>query len=217
MAPLVSLADLWQHLQLAEGTDAPLFQKLIAGYTAEINRACDRSAAPFSDALTGRVEVLEGVQGYRLSLDYPIASVAAIKLGRNFAQPDATLDPTDANQVMFEVGGRTLVRSDGNYWDSSIGDVLSWARGGPLTPEAGRRGPPTRVQITYTTQDFRPAEVQKAVIMAVAAAYTQQGSDGVKSESLGNYSYTLASLSDGSPLGTTWQTAVDLHRRVTFL
>lgn len=217
MAPLVSLADVWTHLEVEEGTDGPRLQKLIAGYTAEINRACDRSEAPFCDAIDSRTEVREGVTGYRLFLDYPIDTITSIKIGRSFASPDVELNPADPEQVTFDVGRNELVRTDGNYWDQSLDTLLSWSRGGPLNGDPTRRGPPPRVQIIYKTKDFRPAEVQQAVILAVAAAYNQQGSDGVKSESLGNYSYTMASLSDGSPLGTAWQGAIALHRRLAFL
>lgn len=141
--------------------------------------------------------------------------VTSIKLGRSFATPDETLDPTDPEQVMYKVGGTELLRTDGGYWDRSTGGLLSWAAGGRMNEGLTPNGPPTMVQVVYTTQDFRPPEAQLAVVLAVAALYNQRGNEGLKSESLGQYSYTLANLTaEEGPVGKAWRDAVEAHRRV---
>lgn len=206
--PLVSLPDLKTYLSVSGASDDALLSRLLAQATALLNKDCDRARAPFSDALTARVERQEARGGTRLRLDYPIASIASILVGRNFSAPDVTLDPTNPDHVMFEVGGRELIRTDGDYWNGAMGGLLSWQCGGPL--HGGDRDPvPTFVQITYTTQPDLPADAALAIQSVVAQIYRRRGSEQVKSESLGQYSYQLADVAAGDSL---WQAAVANHR-----
>jgi hypothetical protein len=211
--PLVSLADLKAYL----GGDVPaaddaLLASLLTATVALLNRECHRERAPFSDALTARVEVQDACPGTRLRLDYPIAAVTSVKLGRNFASPDATLDPGNPDQLVFRVGERELIRTDGGYWDGSEEDLLAWQRGGELNG-GGVRPLPTFVQVTYDTQADLPEEAALAVKSVAAALYRRRGSEAVKSEALGAYSYTLAEVTAGDPL---WQAVVARERAARF-
>lgn len=206
--PLVTLTDLKAYLGSTPTTDDALLSRLLAQALALLNKDCDRTRAPFSDAITARVERQEARGGTRLRLDYPIAGVASILIGRNFSAPDATLDPTDPDQVMFEVGGRELIRTDGEYWNGAMAGLLSWQRGGSLN--GGEVEPtPTFIQVTYTTQPDLPPDAALAVQSVVAQIYRRRGSEQVKSESLGQYSYQLADVAAGDAL---WQQAVANHR-----
>lgn len=209
--PLVGLDDLKVYLGDVPATDESLLSQLLAATIRLLNAQCFRERAPFSDALTGRVEVQEAVGGTRLRLDYPIGAVTSIKIGRNFASPEQTLDPTNADQVFFQVGDRELVRTDGEYWDQSVASLLSWQRGGPINGPTDSRGVPIFVQVTYNTQPDLPEEAALLVKQAVANIYRRRGSEAVKSETLGSYSYTLAEAAAADPV---WQAFVSANQRL---
>lgn len=213
-APLVTVPALQASLGLEPGTDDANLQVILDGVIGDLLKATDRVECPFSDAIPNRVERIRATQAERIWLDYPIAAVSAIALGSNKNAPDQTLDPSDTSAVAFEIGGTELTRVDGGCWDSSLGDLLSWARGGPMVPSSARRGAPSFVWVTYTTKDFRPADVVSAALNVSARIYQRRGSEGVKSETLGAYSYTLGSITEDND---QWQGVIDRYRRRAFL
>lgn len=212
--PLVTLPAFQAYLGLEPGTDDAVLQSLLDGALAQFTAAVDRVECPFSDALPARIERIRGCPQLRIWLDYPIASIAAIQLGSNKNAPDQTIDPADTSLVAWEVGGTELTRVDGGTWDSNDSDLLSWARGGPLVSDPSRRGVPSFVWVTYATQPFLPADVALAIQSVAATLYQRRGNDGVKSETLGAYSYQLAAATVENDL---WQAAVLRYRRATFV
>jgi hypothetical protein len=149
-----------------------------------------RSNAPFGTALTARTEVHQGDSGSAvLTLDYPIASITSIGIGRSVTVPDETIIPTDTNAVLWQPGTRDLIRVDGGYW-------RGWYH-------------PTWVQVVYNTQDYQPDDVKLAIKQKVALIYQGRGKEGFSSVTRGSRSWTMA---DPASQGTEWDRAINNYR-----
>jgi hypothetical protein len=217
---LASVDELALLLGLSESqaeTDEDLLELILDGAVALFQSETDRSDTPFQESEEDREEIFDARNTARVMLDYPIASVSAIALGVNVASPSETLDPDDAAQVVYRIGKRDLVRTDGGLWSAGSG-VLSWARGGALVPDVD--GGPSFVKVTYTTQDDLPADAKAAVLRLAAQLYQQKDRGGVDSETLDNYTvmYTnMSTFADASRKDPAWAVAVQKHRRFVAL
>jgi len=170
----------------------PLLQRLIESATGTLGRTLLRYLGPPLQ----RTEVRDGTGGYSIWLreDPTPDSVVSVRTRPDIFQPWTDLanpDP-DTGQVVYALDGRRL--------DSRSG----WP--------VGR----STVEITYTAgfgADEGPVELQELVLQMVADRWaslpTQGGVGGIKSETIGDYSYTnftaaeIAGIAGG--LGLDWE------------
>jgi hypothetical protein len=68
----------------------------------------------------------------------------------------------------------------------------------------------------YDTQDDLPADVTAAVLAMAAQGYQTQGTEGITSETLDNYSVTFAKPGVTATV-PGWQSAVSRYRRLVTL
>lgn len=190
---VMDVAELKRFLRAGDD-DNGLLSELLDGAEALFLEAVNREGAPFGDALSARVEVHDGTGGNKLFLDYPVATVTTIALGLDSATPDDTLDPAKVTVIVWGVGSRRLMRTDGGVF--------------------GVRGVPRYVHVTYDTQADRPPDAGLAIKRAVATVYRQIGSEDASSEKIGGFSHTLAqAMADDE----VWQSAVAAHRRYSMV
>lgn len=198
MSDLVSLGDMQAYLGdgLPAG-DNPLITAMLEHVEDLFERECGRQKAPFK-ASHARTDTLRGTGTPKLWLEYPVGTgstpITAVKLGRDPANPDETLDPADPTVVLYEAGDRLIERVDGGVWGAL--DVRGWNR------------------ITYTTADDLPEAAKFAVKRVVAAAYQQRGSEDVFSESDSGFFHQIAKLVESNP---EWERAVAALRRTAFV
>ena len=188
--PLVDYDEQVSFLDLPSGTDKELIEDLLVQTTALFEKECGRSSAPFSGALTGRVEIQEALSGSGvLTLDYPIATVTSIASGVDVATPDELLSAPFTGSVIYQVGSRDLIRVDGGVW---------------------RRFSPRWVKVTYNTLADYPADAKLAVKRMVAQVYHGRGKEGFASVTRGSRSWSIA---DSASEDRFWLGAVNNHRR----
>lgn len=203
---LVSVQEQAAYLGLTspdQATQASL-ALLIAGVTDLFQTACGRGSIPFQAAQAARIEVQDATGDAKLWLDYPPQTITAVKLGLDFTNPEETLDPANPLVLIWRPGDRCVQRVDGGLWSAgSGGALLSWSRGGPLTPENWSE-PRGLVQITYDAQADQPARAKLAVMKVVAAWLNQKGAEGLKAEGRGARSFQY--LTDVDP---DWARAVE--------
>lgn len=191
--PLVTYDEQRLFLDLPAGTDQTVIQDLLTETITLFEKEVGRTTAPFSAALTARTEIHQPSEGSRiLTLDYPIASVTSIALGRDVNAPDETILPGDATTVVWQAGDRDLIRVDGSYW-------RGWY--------------PRWVKVVYNTQDDQPADAKLAVKRMVATVYQGRGKEGFTSFTHGSRSWTIAEATEQDMV---WQKAVNAHRRGWF-
>lgn len=189
MADLVSASELVAYLE--GGIDSTLADTLVAAAESQFEHECGRVKSPFQAAASGRVETHTGTGLSDLWLDYPVATLTSVKIGVDPADPDETLDVSDADVVRVDPRfPNRLIRTDGEAF--------------------GQAGVPLMVQVTYDTADDLPLDAKQAVLLYAAALAANKGNEGIKSESLGGYSVAYG-LVDGSKI-PVWQSAVDAHR-----
>lgn len=189
MADLVTLADAQSYLGVS-GNDA-LLTALLNEIESLFEAECGRIGTPFKAAATTQTEVHDGTGGASLFMDYPIASVASIKLGYDSADPDDTLDPTDVDEVTFAVGSREIRRTDGGVF--------------------GRVGQARYVHIVYNHQADLPANAQLAIKRVLGQVFFQRGSEDAKYENIGGYVHNLSHLIAEDPI---WKSAVGANQRM---
>jgi hypothetical protein len=211
--PLVDYEEQRSLLKLDPGTDEAFIGDLLDEATALFEGQCGRTKCPFSKAIPARVEILDARPGSnQLWLDYPIAVVSSIALGRNVEAPDETLAPANADQVVWRAGERILTRTDGGLWEANS-PLLSFARGGAWPdPQCRARGP-SWVKVVYDTQADLPKDAKLAVMRAAAAVYNQRGLEGLTNKSAGDESQsvtaTFAMFADSDP---AWKLAVENNK-----
>lgn len=192
MSDLVSVADAAAFLGVSPND--PLLPSLVAEAADAFSRACGREAAPFRDAQAGRVERMLAPSDHELWLDYGIADISTIKIGRNFAAPIETLNPDDTDVVVWFAGSRRLTRTDGYHWRSRCVDRA-----------------PLWVEVTYDTIADLPESAKLAVLQVVASAYRLRGQEGLRSETHGERSWTYGS--DPVMASSLWLDAVRVNSR----
>jgi hypothetical protein len=189
---LVSYEEACGFLGIPSGTDTVVVTELLVEAQSLFEKACGRDRAPFSAPLTGRIEILEPDSGSRtLWLDYPIGTITSIALGQNVAAPDETLNPADTSQVVWYVGNRSLIRTDGGLW---------------------RRWAPRWAKVVYNTPDDRPGDARLAIKRRVSLLYGQRGKEGFTSVTRGARSWTIATSAQAEE-DSVWRDAVQNHQR----
>lgn len=193
MPSLVEYGELSTFLGVAEGTpDQELLEALLAQSIALFEKTCGRERAPFSDSLTGRIEIiLADPWSTRLDLDYPIASITSIVVGLDVSAPDETLVPGAATSVVWYAGRREIIRTDGGFWGHAR---------------------PRWVKVVYSTQNDRPADAKLAVKRRVARLYNERGKEGFTSVTRGERSWSMAGQSADDE-DSVWREAVRNHQR----
>lgn len=191
---LVAVEEVRTYAGLQDAGAETMLQDLIDQVEALFLAQVGRTARPYQQGGTGRVEVWDGTGSRDLYLDYPVkALTAAITLG--YVSPwDESLTPTDPAVLSFQVGSRRLVRVDGGRF--------------------GELGKPNYVRVTYDAADDLPDDVRMAVIRMVTALARESG----LGESTAN-----RTLPDGEDLPAVqdvvaadmWQAAIAVHREVT--
>lgn len=196
MADLVTLTELKDYLGDAPASsDDALLTALLDNVEALYERATLRPVGYYTAAATNVTEVLDGTGSSRLWLAYPIAAITSIALGYDAAAPDDTLDPADATVVSFGAGSRVLTRTDGG-WFGTVGQ---------------RR----YVTVVYDHQGNLPEDAKLPIMDVVASMYRNRGSEGMKSETLGDfYSYTRDDSTAASVVANNmlWQLSVEANR-----
>jgi len=180
VADLVELDDFKDFLGITDSAQDDLLSVILDGLEDLFESECGRRSRPFSDALVGRVEVLDGTGTAKLFLDYPIAALTSIALGADPSEPDETLDPTDFEVVAWTVGRLCIRRVDGCTW--------------------GCRGVPNIVRVTYDTQADLPTTAAIAVRRVAATVYRQLGAEDLKSERTSTFSRDLAKAAEEDPI-----------------
>jgi hypothetical protein len=195
MPDLVSLADLKTYLGDAPASsDDGLLTDLLDSVEAMLERASGREVGAFREAEDERTEVLDGTGSCDLYLEYPIRTVASIKLGFNVSSPVETLDPADKTVIVYGAGSRRISRVDGGTF--------------------GRVGSPRYVQVVYASRDDIPDDARLAVMSVCARAYRRRGSEEAKSETTGAYS--LTSLAEAAIADDPfWAAAVGNNTRLS--
>ena len=190
--PLVTYGELCDFLGIEFGTDRKYLEPLLAKTTALFEKACGRSSAPFTlTGLTARTEILRADPwSTMLSLDYPIATITSIAVGRDVAAPDETLLPADATSVVWLAGGRDITRTDGGYWG---------------------RTSPVWVKVVYDTQAYAPEDAKLAIERSIARLYNERGKEGFSQVTRGSRSWSMAD--PVSEADDTWREAVQNHSR----
>ncbi len=204
-AVLVTLTDAKAHLRVTATGDDALIQSIIDPLESLFLAQAGRSTRPFATAATGVVEVKDGTGTPLLMLDYPIAAITSIKIGRDFTAPVETLDPTNVQVIVFATGGRAVWRTDGGVWGELVGSrvgAITTAYGS--TGFAGQASNGARiVQVTYDHAADLPDSPKLAIKRAVAGVYRQIGSEDAQSERLPDgYSRVMAEVVTADPMWT---------------
>lgn len=195
MPDLVSLSELKTYLGDAPASsDDALLTDLLEHVEALFESETGRSAVPFATG-TSRTEVKDGTGSDTMFVDYPIASISAIKLGFDATDPVETLAVADRNVVTFAVGSRRIARTDGGKF--------------------GRAGAPRYVQVEYTFQTSLPEDAQMAIKSVCALAYRRRGAEEATRESVEGYTRDLAR--DIAAADPFWARAVAAHRRLVLV
>lgn len=208
---LIAQPEVEAFLRETDGAESGVVERLIDGVASIFEREVGRAGIPFAEAEATRVEVHKGTGRPILYVDYPIASVASITLGRDTANPLASLDPTEVDEVVFEVGKRKLERTGGL-------DPIDFR---VRRADFGPRGSPAYVHVTYATLDdsikATVADLRQAadaaglaVKRAVGFFLRTRGSEGLKSKRLQDASATFLGAFQDMP---EWQLAVALNQR----
>lgn len=212
---LITQPEVEAFLRETAGAEAGVVERLIDGVAALFEAEANRAGIPFAEVETDRVEVHSGTGRPILYLQYPIASISTITLGRDVANPLASIDPDDVDELVFGVGERKIERTGGF---EPLDVRFSRADFGP-------RGSPRFVHVTYTTTDDTPKSTDArlrqladaaglAVTRGVAAIFRQRGSEGLKSKRLQDSSAQFLKLFEEVP---EWALGVGLNRRYSHL
>lgn len=191
MADLLSVADAKTFLGITVATYDTLLSQLLDELEAQFEMDCGRKRIPFAAAAT-RTEVRDGIGSPELYLNYPVATLTSIKIGLDVTDPDETLDVDDVDVVVFGVGERRLVRTDGGVF--------------------GALGVPRCVQVVYGAGDDLPSGARLALKRGLALVFRQRGSEDAVRESLADYSHDLQTIRGEE----FWQLAVSSEQRGTY-
>jgi hypothetical protein len=191
---IVSLDELREYLGDAPVADDALLEALLDGVEALYARATGREVGWYIDQRVGVTEVLDGTGSKRLYLPYPVAAITSISLGYNAAAPDEALNLSDPASVVYGVGSRVVTRTDGGGF--------------------GKSGQPRYVHVVYDHLGNVPEDAKLPIMEVVAAIYRGRGSEGMKSETIGDYSYSRGDLESATATNMLWQLSVDANRAV---
>lgn len=195
MPVLVTRAELKTYLGDAPATaDDALLDALIDDVEALFASETGRLITSFIAAGSARTEVIDATGSPSLYLDYPVAVLTSVVLGFDSAVPDETLTIADKNVLVYAVGSRRLVRTDGGVF--------------------GRVGWPRYVTVLYDYQADLALSAKLAIKSVASAVYRQRGSEGMKSETVGSfYSYTREDAQAATASSDFWKEAVAANAR----
>lgn len=144
----------------------------------------------------------------------PVAAREAIRDGSRYGLPpvceiilvDDVLDPTDAHPITV-----AYLTAD---WEWQTIAANLWRRDGRrFYHRSGFPCGERAIRFRYRSGwdvDTGPGELRDLVLRMAQARYTDAGAEGVQSETLSDYSYTLK---DGSTLAEDWAGVVARYRR----
>jgi uncharacterized phiE125 gp8 family phage protein len=194
VSDLVTLAEQKAFMGVTGSADDALLTALLEHAEALLEAQCGRKNAPFRASQPTITEIHRGTGTGKVWLKYPVNTVASVKIGRDPANPDETLDPADPLVLSIESGKRILERTD----DGTFGVYDA----------------PACVRVTYASQDDLPEECKLAVKRVVASVHGARGSEEVFSESDAGYFHQMGQIIRDNP---EWQAAVEANKRSTFL
>lgn len=187
---LVEQAEIAAFLEIEVDEYPPALDALRVGAVKFFERRVGRTRAPFSDAITGRVEYHDGTGDNELLLDYAPAAITSIAI----TAPTELLTAPDASVILVVPGERRITRPDGGIF--------------------GEFDIPRAVAVTYNTLADIPEDAQLAVMRVIAQVWRQRGSEDAAAETVSGYQRTFAHLAAQDPL---FLGAVEDHKRPTFL
>lgn len=187
MPDLVTLVEMKAYLGDAPATaDDTLLTALLDTVEAQFESATLRVPGYYTAADTARTEIKDGTGSKYLWLDYPVDDLTSVTIGYDGSE---VLDLTDRAVISYSVGSRRLARTDGG-WFGSVG-------------QAGY------IEVVYDHLGNLPEDAKLAIQSVVASIYRARGSEGMKSETVGDfYSYTRADLATATATDPFWQQAV---------
>jgi hypothetical protein len=186
MSKLVTLDDMITHLKLkkASGDVRYNIQRLLDAVEDNLARECNRE---FGAAATIVDEPHDG-SGTKLAYtNKPIAVLNGIKLGR---KKESTLTHNDADIVVYAIGSRKIVRTDGCVWPEGVRNV--W--------------------LSYDAAADIPELAILAVKDVVALTFRRMGSEDSRSEKIGDHWQQMVLAIDES---LWWSQAISLLHRPT--
>ena len=190
MPDIVSIEEMLDYLgETPTAADELLLSALLDNVEALYERATLRDVGFYQAADTGVTEVLDGTGSPRLYLSYPIAAITSISLGY---AADEALNVSDPAAVAYAVGSRVVVRTDGGGF--------------------GKARQPRYVHVVYDHMGNVPVDAKLPIMEVVASIYRGRGSEGMKSETIGDYSYTRGDLQSVSDSNMLWQLSVAVNR-----
>ena len=193
MTDFVSRQEVQDFLRVTDQGERQVLEILITDLEALFNKLVGRSAAPFAAALTARTEIHDGTGKSPVWVDYPVATVTTVVLGRDVASPAETIDPTDVDKLIWQVGSRRLRRPFGSL---------------------GVSGAPGFVHVTYDTQDDRPADVDLAIKDVATTVWRQRGSEAMRSKRFATEGATFRKAIKDNPL---WNAALAANKRMAVI
>ena len=195
MSDLVSLAEAKVFLEIPVATtgDDTLLTDLLEHAEGVFESDAGRKSVPFTAAASARSEVRDGTGTRHIDLDYDISDVTSISLGFDSSDFVETLDPDDADEVVWGTSQRRITRVDGGRFGSA-----DW---------------PRYITVVYNHEADLPEEAQQAIKRLVEQVYRQRGSADATKETIGGYTRDLSNLMASDPL---WRQAVEGNRRRTF-
>ena len=185
---MIAVADLIEWLE-AEPSDAVMLASLEAAVVSHIQKRTGRYFGPEEDV----TEILPGSGTGRLYLaDMPVAVDGEIVVTAQYAALGDEL-ADDADFVLRSSGTEAwLDRTDGGRWTTTNEYHIAYRRG--YLPGA------------------EPEDIRNAVVMMISETWNLRGREGLQSEDVGGYSYTLTSkITDRGFVSTiidTWRRPV---------
>lgn len=191
MPAIVTLTELKDYLGDAPASaDDAVLTALLDNVEALYTRATLREPGHYQPAASGVTEYVDGTGSSRLYLTYPVATLTSVTLGYGSSE---VLDLTSRSAVVYTVGSRVVTRTDGG-WFGAVG-------------QAGY------VTVVYDHLGNLPADAKLPIMEVVASLYRNRGSEGMKSETVGEYSYTRDAQAVMSE-NMHWQLSVMANRAV---
>jgi hypothetical protein len=163
---MIAIAKLKAHLGLA--VDSTTYDEVLEDYeaaaVAQIESATHRYFGPPEDVTV----VVRGSGARNIWLDEAPLASPAVTVGELTGVADE--DPEGSAVTGFVVRDRALYRTDGSVWARGYEYVVTMRRGYAVGAE--------------------PADVRAEVLRLVGLRWAERGREGLKSETIGGYSYT---------------------------
>lgn len=190
---MISTAKIKAAVPLAVDVAESLLKDMEARAVEFIGRQAGRYFGA-SDEIT---EYLSGSGNRILRLPEPLTTDEAVTLVEERAYPGGTATeiPDDGFQVRPSDTSTILVRTGGNVWTCGMEYAVTYTRG-------------------YET-DQGPKDIEQLIVDLIALRLTFRGREGLRSESIGDYSYTRFGEGDLDSIDGAWAT-IGVWRRPAF-